>query len=369
MKKTLMVLVLAAVVIIGMGTGRASAQPMGGPGVTLDVDYFYDSLAPYGEWINLNPWGNVFCPYNQGIDWMPYSDGDWVDSDWGWTFESDAPWAWAGYHYGRWAYDADCGWVWIPGTVWGPAWVAWRFGGGYFGWAPLPPQVGFGFGIGLELGGYDLDDIPWSNWRFSDINWLGRRGMRYHILNRDQNLALIRETRNVTNYSFEGNRIIDRGVDPREVERITHRTIPRYEIADKGMAGSHVSRISGNRLEMFRPTLKEGGKGIAPKNITPRHLQVPQENLNQRQAQEMQKFNQNYEQGMNTMSARHRKELSNPPKGVNPQDLQTRHQNEVKQYQTQHQSEMRVLRNRQQREQNTNNSYHQSMGGGGKHKR
>ncbi len=375
MRKRLMVLVLAALVVLGLGTGRASAQPYGpsgGPmGGPMDSSYFYDSLAPYGEWINLSPWGNVFCPYNQGIGWTPYSDGDWVDSDWGWTFESDAPWAWAGYHYGRWAFDANCGWVWIPGTVWGPAWVAWRFGGGFCGWAPLPPQVGFGFGIGLQLGGFDLDDIPWSNWCFTDVNWLGRRGMRNHVFERTRNLEFFQQTRNITNYGFEGNRIIDRGIDPREVERLTHRTIPRYEIADKGMAGSHISRFNGNRLEMFRPNLKEGAAGIAPKNILPRHIQVPPENLQQRHLMENQNLNQHYDQSLNEMTLRHKKELNNPPKGMTTQDLKIQHDNELKQIQSQHQTEVRVLQNRHQREQTMNNNYHQSSnqgGGGGKKK-
>lgn len=32
------------------------------------------------------------------------------------------------------------GWVWVPGVEWAPAWVSWRVGGGYIGWAPLPPH-------------------------------------------------------------------------------------------------------------------------------------------------------------------------------------------------------------------------------------
>jgi hypothetical protein len=32
------------------------------------------------------------------------------------------------------------GWCWRPGRVWGPGWVSWRAGGGYVGWAPLPPR-------------------------------------------------------------------------------------------------------------------------------------------------------------------------------------------------------------------------------------
>jgi hypothetical protein len=36
-------------------------------------------------------------------------------------------------------YDPVHTWVWIPGIEWAPAWVSWRVGGGYIGWAPLAP--------------------------------------------------------------------------------------------------------------------------------------------------------------------------------------------------------------------------------------
>src|SRR5439155_23110527 len=41
------------------------------------------------------------------------------------------------------------GWVWVPDTTWGPSWVDWRFGGGYVGWAPLPP-----YGVNVVFDSY-----------------------------------------------------------------------------------------------------------------------------------------------------------------------------------------------------------------------
>jgi hypothetical protein len=78
-----------------------------------------------------------------GPNFTPYAtDGQWVASDDGvWTFQTkdDSQWAWAAYHYGRWTLNDDYGWVWVPGTQWAPAWVEWRFGGGYVGWVPAAP--------------------------------------------------------------------------------------------------------------------------------------------------------------------------------------------------------------------------------------
>src|SRR5918994_14857 len=44
------------------------------------------------------------------------------------------------FHYGRWVYDDDERWIWIPGREWAPAWVTWRRGGERIGWAPQPPD-------------------------------------------------------------------------------------------------------------------------------------------------------------------------------------------------------------------------------------
>ena len=52
----------------------------------------------------------------------------------------EANWGWVVYHYGRWAFEPGIGWFWVPGEEWAPAWVNWRYGDEYVGWAPLPPD-------------------------------------------------------------------------------------------------------------------------------------------------------------------------------------------------------------------------------------
>jgi len=129
---------------------RALAQdePIPQPDGDADVTTFDETLSPYGQWVDTGEGpndGRAWRPDPDvvGEDFQPYATGGrWVYSDWGWTWESDYPWGWAPFHYGRWALTPSWGWVWYPGAVWAPAWVDWRFGGGYIGWAPLPP-VGF----------------------------------------------------------------------------------------------------------------------------------------------------------------------------------------------------------------------------------
>src|SRR5690606_41074587 len=42
-------------------------------------------------------------------------------------------------------------WAWIPGYEWGPAWVDWRSGGGYYGWAPMSPGISVNVNVGVPL--------------------------------------------------------------------------------------------------------------------------------------------------------------------------------------------------------------------------
>lgn len=98
---------------------------------------FYAPLAPSGTWVTVGSYGRCWRPSGVVVGWRPYCYGHWVWTDCGWYWASDEPWAWACYHYGSWVYDSDQGWVWVPGVEWAPAWVTWRVGGGYCGWAPL----------------------------------------------------------------------------------------------------------------------------------------------------------------------------------------------------------------------------------------
>jgi hypothetical protein len=98
---------------------------------------FYEPLSPYGRWEVVGSYGRCWIPGGVEAGWSPYSNGDWEQTDAGWYWASDEPWGWATYHYGRWDSSPQYGWFWVPQTQWAPAWVSWRQGGGYVGWAPL----------------------------------------------------------------------------------------------------------------------------------------------------------------------------------------------------------------------------------------
>jgi hypothetical protein len=134
---------------------------------------FEAALAPYGAWLDDPSLGRVWIPAPAvvGADFAPYaSNGRWVLTDYGWTWESGWDWGWAPFHYGRWATAGkDHRWCWVPGTLWGPAWVSWRAGRHYVGWAPLPPR---GMNLGRPLG-------TRSPWRFVQVDSLGTERLAF----------------------------------------------------------------------------------------------------------------------------------------------------------------------------------------------
>ncbi len=155
-------------------------------GQDVSVDYFYDNLSG-GNWIDVEGYGYGWQPDLAVNDqnWRPYADGYWAYTDDGWTWISYEDFGWATYHYGRWANLSDYGWVWFPGEDldWGPAWVSWRTGGDYVGWAPLPPRgpgvVYAGRPIGPQV---DIEfDIGPEYYNFCEVRYIGEPVLRNYI--------------------------------------------------------------------------------------------------------------------------------------------------------------------------------------------
>ncbi len=141
MKKSLRYLMIGLLGCSSPGLFNASADLEVSAAVHIRAPAeFYEPLSPHGVWVELGHYGRCWRPARLAVSWRPYCYGHWVWTDCGWYWASDEPWAWACYHYGSWVDHPDYGWVWVPGIEWAPAWVTWRVGGGYCGWAPLAPR-------------------------------------------------------------------------------------------------------------------------------------------------------------------------------------------------------------------------------------
>jgi hypothetical protein len=160
---------------------------------TVDYKEFYDQLAPYGEWVEVNAaeigiksnvasskssgnknstisnilgiktayadasagmifvWRpstefSVVSSAGESPQYTPYNNGQWVNTNQGWYFRAPTQWEETVHHHGRWVRSPDAGWMWVPGRVWAPAWVDWRQDDEYVSWAPLGPSSYFNDG-------------------------------------------------------------------------------------------------------------------------------------------------------------------------------------------------------------------------------
>src|SRR5262245_34619842 len=102
---------LLGAVALGAGVGmlpgsERTAEARSG----VSIDVFYDTLSPHGDWVEVPNVGTVWRPNPEevGDDFRPYATGGtWVNTDYGWSFESDWDWGWAPFHYGRWYLDEE----------------------------------------------------------------------------------------------------------------------------------------------------------------------------------------------------------------------------------------------------------------------
>ncbi|HVT60327.1 MAG TPA: DUF6600 domain-containing protein [Thermoanaerobaculia bacterium] len=241
-------------------------QPAPGPGGEIDVSFFYDSLAPYGEWVESADYGWVWVPRVQ-YGWRPYTDGHWIYTEDGWAWVANERWGWGPFHYGRWYDDDQYGWAWVPGPVWAPAWVSWQAGAGYVGWAPLPPRIGFRIGIGLELGGLDLRvAIPAHWYSFVPEHQILAPRVADVVVPPARNVTIIHNTINITNYTVVSNRVVNRGVPVEHVQQVIGRPIQPLRIASVPTpAAAHA--VAGNQVTFFRPPVRTAQTAQAPPPI------------------------------------------------------------------------------------------------------
>ena len=228
---------------------------------------FYDQLGSQGQWIQTDNYGYVFQPTVGDPNWAPYTEGHWAYTDAGWTWVSDEPWGWATYHYGRWVNIDGTGWVWVPGYTWAPAWVSWRYGGGYCGWAPLPPatligvdfaEPGVNIGIGFYFGS-DCDThygIGPGCYNFIRVDDIGEPYYRGRYLDRSRNFVVINNTTNITNIHYYSGRPVFGGVNVggpalADVNAHSRTHIEQVHLVAAGAPGQ--STVAGGALNVYAP--------------------------------------------------------------------------------------------------------------------
>ena len=214
---------------VGQGPlGSAAAQEV----VSLD---FRTALEPYGTWHRNRRFGEVWVPANLSRSWRPYTVGHWVyTDDYGWYWVADdqeADWGWIAFHYGRWYHDPDEGWIWIPSNVWCPAWVDWRYGDQYVGWAPEPPDE---FVV-------EVQDSP-TYWSFVTTADLVAPSLVTVLLPFERRVEFFRNTalvnRPVMMLRSGRQFAVNPGIAPSNIAAIRGRPLPTFNVRPRVLAGT-----------------------------------------------------------------------------------------------------------------------------------
>jgi hypothetical protein len=241
MKKRLLIMLCAVAGFVSLAASKPAVA-----GVSWSVSVFDGPLGASGHWIDRPGYGRCWYPAYVSSNWQPYCEGYWMWTNQGWYWVSSEPWAWATYHYGRWVNDPYYGWVWTPDTEWAPSWVSWREGGGYVGWAPLPP--GSSFGVDGQV---VFRERPVSDrfFMFVEVNHFSEPIHRSTVI--INKTTVINQTVNITKITRVNNVVINHGPRVDVIQKVSSRklTEPPQRVA--------ATRIGGEAPKAPKPTLKE----------------------------------------------------------------------------------------------------------------
>ncbi len=261
------------------------------PPTQVTYNYFYESLSPYGSWVELPSYGWCWQPTCAVVDmsWRPYCHGGrWVYSNCGWYWASDYSWGWAPFHYGRWYHHGTCGWVWTPGYTWSPAWVSWGWSGSYCGWAPLPPAAGWEVGIGLTYHGsvagvYCGFGLSAFHWNYVSCHDMHHPNPHHYAVPRHEVNKVYSHATVINNIAIQNNTVVNHGIAPEKITAVSRREIPKVQLQDirpTQVSSTRPDQLdrSGTKLAVYRPSLPadlraEPGKSAPVPTTTVRRQQ------------------------------------------------------------------------------------------------
>lgn len=256
-----------------VATNTPNVAPASASDITADtnasvavVNFFSESLAPYGSWVNVPPYGLCWQPTIVLVNraWRPYCDnGYWLWSDQGWYWRSSYSWGWAPFHYGRWFHHPYRGWFWWPDRAWGPSWVCWRSSPGCYGWAPLPPRSSFTANLGWTFNGVSVGfnfgfGLGPSHYTFVQPAHFVNRQLATYALPSPQVATVFNNTTVINNYvAGSNNRVINQGIDRRQVETAIHSRIAEVKVRElpqghRFAVADRVTRV-GRSAVIYRP--------------------------------------------------------------------------------------------------------------------
>jgi hypothetical protein len=286
-------------------------------------NYFYDTLSPYGGWVNVDGYGLCWRPTVVVYDstWQPYCDhGHWVYTDSGWYWLSDYSWGATTFHYGRWFHDPRAGWCWWPDTEWAPSWVTWRYSDDYCGWAPLPPHAVYREGVGIFYNGVAVSagfDFGLSVNFFTFVptrDFCDPHPRRFRATPTEVT-KIYNRTSIINNYNFNSHdrTFVNYGIPPQRITSVTHTEIRPVTIRESSAPVTHGEQPGrdGSTLIVNRPHFNANPASALNNGIRPHPAAVSGNNYNPPTHTEVPR--------QNNFSQQNRDWNTSPTPAVNPQ--------------------------------------------------
>ncbi len=219
---------------------------------SVSISYFHHELAPYGRWVSTAAYGEVWCPTVVAAGWQPYLNGEWAYTDYGWTWVSYDPFGADPFHYGTWVWIDSYGWSWVPGFVWGPAWVTWAYTDSYIGWACLPPS------FDITVAGYAGSPIvvPQNQYVFVPVNSFVGTTVSSVRVPIQQNASILTQAHKATRFSVSGGIVRASDPPPSFVQRVTGKTLHRTSLSSQKLRVTTIAAagvVSGKRVRIVAP--------------------------------------------------------------------------------------------------------------------
>ena len=319
-----------ATILAGCGGTRpaeeSGTEPPSSDTPQVDLAPFRDALEPYGDWFESRDLGTVWIPTATPAGWRPYTTGRWLSTNHGWMWLGEEPWAWAAYHYGRWIHDDGIGWVWRAGNTWAPSWVAWRYGQGYVGWAPLSPGVDWEreasrkSADGLSRG---VDVFAWSFVRARDFS---STSLTFKIPPAGRNPTLLSLTHPAGRYAASGTRVAERGFsESGAVERPV-----RLRVVDATAHRQNRAPIMhGSVVEVYRPEVLKGETPPDRSKLSQRPGGSRGQDLSSRERREHERLDERMAQERERLRREQERERRHRPESVSEKNLLRRQKKEV----------------------------------------
>lgn len=266
--------------------------------LTTDFDYFYKELSSHGEWVevkakdlglDIKPGSSsnnegIFYDFftdlfvkkayaedvdvslfvwqpgigfsvstgdNQPAMYVPYNNGQWLNTEDGWYFKASTAPEELTSHYGRWTLDPNLGWVWLPGRVWAPAWVDWREDADYVAWAPVPP------GTYIVNDAISVTQVNENRYTIVEKKRFIEPSVykyRYQYVE-NKNKIMIKEMTKTDGVIVKNKTVINKGPEVGSIEKASGKKIEQVKI--KRVDNKNSVGLADNTISIYTPPMKK----------------------------------------------------------------------------------------------------------------